>query len=53
MRTELKDFPEGIGVGAAFLFIALWKSIQLSMFLGFPLALFAGFLVTNSLKLRG
>lgn len=29
MRTELKDFPEGIGVGAgaAFLFIALWKSI--------------------------
>ena len=43
MRTELKDFPEGIGVGAAFLFIALWKSIQLSILIGFPLALFVGF----------
>ena len=50
--AEMKDFPEGIGLGAAFLYIALWKSIQLSKLLGFPLAFFVGFLVTDSLKLK-
>tara|TARA_B100001179_G_scaffold59392_1_gene40884 strand:+ start:49 stop:210 length:162 start_codon:yes stop_codon:yes gene_type:complete len=52
MRAEIKDFPEGFGVGVTFLFIALWKSIQLSKLLGFPLAFFVGFLVTDSLKLK-
>ena len=52
MRVELNKFNEAIGVGAAFIFIALWKSIQLDMFIGFPLCLLIGFLVANSFKIR-
>ena len=52
MRTDLKIFFEGIGVGITFLFVALWKSMQLGMFFGFPLALLKGFLGTYSLKLK-
>jgi hypothetical protein len=52
MRVELNKFNEAIGVGAAFMFVALWKSIELDMFIGFPLCLLIGFLVAHSLKIR-
>ena len=52
MRVELNKFDEAIGVGAVFIFIALWKSIELDMFIGFPLCLLIGFLVAYSLKIR-
>ena len=52
MRVELNKFSEAIGVGAAFMFVALWKSIELNMFIGFPLCLLIGFLVAYSVKIR-
>jgi len=52
MRVELNKFNEAIGLGAAFIFIALWKSIELDMFIGFPLCLLLVFLVAYSLKIR-
>ena len=52
MRLELNKLSEAIGVGAAFMFVALWKSIELDMFIGFPLCLLIGFLVAHSLKIR-
>lgn len=52
MRVELNKFNEAIGVGAAFILIALWKSIEFDMFIGFPLCLLIGFLVAYSLKIR-
>jgi len=52
MRVELNKFNEAIGVGVAFMFVALWKSIELDMFIGFPLCLLLGFLVAYSLKIR-
>ena len=52
MRLELNKLSEAIGVGAAFMFIAFWISVQLDMFIGFPLCLLIGFLVAYSLKIR-
>ena len=52
MRVELNKFNEAIGVGAAFIFISLWKSIELDMFIGFPLCLLIGFLVAYYLRIR-
>ena len=52
MRVALSKFNEAIGVSSAFMFIALWKSIELDMFIGFPLCLLIGFLVAYSLKIR-
>ena len=52
MRLELNKLSEAIGVGAAFMFVAFWKSVQLDMFIGFLLCLLIGFLVAYSLKIR-
>ena len=52
MRVEINKFNEDIGVGVAFMFVALCKSIELDMFIGFPLCLLIGFLVAYSLKIR-
>jgi|TARA_B100001741_G_scaffold95338_1_gene78214 hypothetical protein len=52
VRLELNKLSEAIGVGAAFMFVAFWKSVQLDMFIGFPLCLLIGFLVAYSLKIR-
>ncbi|HIE48707.1 MAG TPA: hypothetical protein EYF97_02180 [Gammaproteobacteria bacterium] len=52
MKVELNKFNEAIGVGAAFMFIALWKSIELDMLIGFPLCLLIGFLVAQFFKIR-
>lgn len=52
MNLELNKFNEAIGVGAAFIFIALWKLINLDMFIGFSLCLLIGYLVYISFKIR-
>jgi|MDTE01.2.fsa_nt_gb ABC-type uncharacterized transport system permease subunit len=52
MKTEMNkgNMSETVGVFVAFAIATVWSSLNLTMFVGFPIAMIIGFIVAHKLN---